>query len=148
MDIVQQVTNISEGTIKHKCRLYIGSLLWPSASAANTQSIFLLGIPAKTLIVGMWARLVTQFTGFGLNLCTVSVGGVSQLDSTVTSDNYYMPSFSCTQVVSPTSFMYGSPVAMLTADPQDIRANFTTLGAYLNAITAGEVELTITYRSL
>ena len=141
-------TNISEGTFRHKFALFNASPHFDFTAASTTQSIFLLGIPAKTLIVGVWARLITPFVAFGMSLCTVSVGGVSQLDATVTSSNFYMPVFSCTQVVNPQAFMYWTPIAMLTTDPQDIRAYFTTTGAFLNAITAGEIELTITYRSL
>jgi hypothetical protein len=148
MDVIQRATNISEGTLRHKFALHQNSPHLDFTAAANTQSIFLLGIPAKTLIVGVWARLVTQFVAFGMSLCNLSIGGISQIDSGTTSDNFYMSEFSCTQIQSPTSFMYGSPIAMLTTDAQDIRANFTTTGAYLNAITAGEVELTIMYRPL
>ena len=146
---VLQATTISEGTIRHKFPIPYLTL----GAVANTQTVYLLDVPPLTLIVGVMARLVTQFHATGLSLCTVMVGATGVLvnglpDTTITSQNYYMPAFSCTQAVSSTSFMYWSPLAMLTAEQQSIQATFTSTGAYLNALTAGEVELTIIYRSL
>ena len=143
--------NISEGTVRHTFALYQATPHLDFTAVAYTQSIFLLGVPANTLIVGVMARLVTQFVAFGMSLCTVSIGAVSHPTTSTTdrtTENFYMPVMSCTQVPSSTSFMYWSPIAMYTTYPQDIRANFTSTGAFLSTITAGEVEITIMYRSL
>lgn len=157
MEPLQQVTNVGNGTYQHCITLRQDSSTPAWTAAAYTQSVFLVGIPPRTVITGVVAKLVKQFVAFGMSLCTVTLGGKSQLDSTITSDNFYMPSFSCTQAVDIsgiyntlplTSFMYWSPNAILTTDPQDLRAVFTSTGAFLNTITSGEIELTITYRLL
>jgi hypothetical protein len=147
---VLQATRVSEGTIRHKFPIQYTTL----GSVSNTQTVFLLDVAPMTLIVGVLARLVTQFQATsGLNLCTVMVGATGVLsngilDTTVTSLNYYLSEFSCTQNVSSTSFMYWTPLAMFTSEQQRIQATFTSTGAFLSTLTAGEVELTIIYRSL
>jgi hypothetical protein len=83
-----------------------------------------------------------------LQSCTVTLATVSQLDNTITSSNYYMPSFECTQNVSPTSFMYWSPWSMYSTDPQDLRAVFTATGGNMADIVSGEVEFTVMYQLL
>ena len=155
MDAILKTTNISESTVWHKALLYQTALLTVPfhqdfIAAANTQSFFLLRIPERTLIVGVLAKLNKKFIGAGVIGCSVTVGGIGwsvpDVITSIINNNFYMPAFECTQVVSPTSFMYWSPVAMLTTDVQDIQANFTTTGAYLSALTSGEIELNIMYR--
>jgi hypothetical protein len=52
------------------------------------------------------------------------------------------------RVSTGTPMMYWSPFAMYTTDPQDIKATFTSAGAQLASLTAGEIEFTILYRPL
>jgi len=133
---------------RHTTSLYQEPPHLSFTAASQTQSIFLLGLPEKTLVVGVMVRLLKKFVAFGMSQCSVTIGTTSQENSNITSTNYYMPSFTCTQNVSETSFMYWSPMAMFTTDPQDIRANFTAVGAQMKDITAGEVEITMLYRSI
>ena len=210
-------------------------------AASDTQTIFLFGIPAKHVVVGIVAKLVVTFAATGLSNCTVSIGSTSQVNGAITSTNFLMPNFVCTQsetatlgpcdaigstdnvptvtmhnadgsplsqvtnfyngytltVVSGTGagqtrtvtayqpstmnngiftvsenwstlpftdsvitgsyyaqsgtvpFMYWSPftVPNVCTDPQDIYATFTSTGAQLATLTAGELEITVMYRA-
>jgi hypothetical protein len=151
--IVRQQT-IPDGLLRHTVVLRQSPPAPVSFTASDiTQTIFLYGIPAKHVVVGVVARLVTKFAAFGLSSCSVIVGGTSQVNNTITSTNFYLgngspSSFSCTQTVSPSSMMFWSPFAMYTTDPQDIKATFTSVGAQLATLTAGEIEFTIWYRPL
>lgn len=149
MDTGQRTPQTSDGLLRHKLVLR-QSPPGPVAltAASTTQTIFLFGLPAKHVIVGVVARLVTQFTAFGMSLCTVTVGTTSQLNSGITSLNFYMPTFSVSQTVSPTALMYWSPYTTYVLDPQDIKATFVSTGAQLTTVTAGELELSFMYRSL
>lgn len=114
-------------------------------AAATSQVITLFGLPPKHVILGVRALLVTKFVAFGLSSCSVTVGATSSLDGTITTPNYYSPAFTCSQNASPTSFMFWSPFATYTTDPQDIKATFTSVGAQLGTLTAGEIEFSILY---
>jgi hypothetical protein len=154
MDSIIRQQTIPDGLLRHTIVLRQSPPAPKSFTAADTvQTIFLFGIPARHVITGVVARLVTQFAAFGLSFCSVILGGTSQTNNTITSTNFYLgngspSSFSCTQVVSPSSMMYWSPFAMFTTDPQDIKATFTSVGAQLTSLTAGEIEFTVMYRPL
>jgi hypothetical protein len=149
MEVIQRTSSLSDGLIRHKVYLYQNPPTHTDfIAAAEAQSVFLVGIPAKSVVVGVMVVLKTQFAAFGMSLCTVTVGTTSQSNNAIYSDNFYMPAFSCTQAVSPTSFMYWSPYAMYTTDAQDLRAVFVSTGAQLRTITAGAIEFTIMYRQL
>src|SRR5271166_1180028 len=109
-------------------------------AAGMTQTSFLFGIPAKHIVVGVVAKLIVEFAATGLTASTVTIGTTSIPNNTITSANFFMPTFSCFQTFSPPNYpmMYWSPFAMLTTDPQDIKAVFTTTGANLADLTAGE----------
>ena len=151
MDILQTTATIPSGVLHHKVVLRQNPPAPVAFTAADTiQTIFLFGIPAKHVVVGVVSKLVTQFAAVGLSNCTVSLGATSQLNGTITSSNYYMPAFTCSQTVTPPNYpiMYWTPFAMMTTDPQDIKATFNTVGAQLAALTAGEIEFTILYRAI
>jgi hypothetical protein len=154
MDIPQLTSTIPSGMLRHKIVLRQNPP-GPVAFTATdtTQTIFLFGTPPKHVVVGVVARLVLPFVAVatgGLNVCNAMLGATSQLDGTFTTTNYYMPSFSCTQSVTPPHYpiMYWTPFAMFTTDPQDIKATFQSTGAQLASITAGEIEFTIMYRAI
>jgi hypothetical protein len=154
MDSIVRQQTIPDGLLRHTIVLRQSPPGPVSFTAADTtQTLFLFGLPAKHIITGVVTRLVTTFAAFGLSSCSVIVGGTSQANNTITSSNFYLgngspSSFSCTQAVSPTSMMYWSPFAMYTTDAQDIKATFTSVGAQLATLTAGEIEFTILYRPL
>ncbi len=151
MDILQRTARMPSGVLHHKVVLRQNPPGPVSFTATDTiQTIFLFGLPAKNVIVGVVARLVTQFAATGLSNCAAMVGGTSQLNGAITSTNYYMPSFTCSQTVTPPNYpmMYWTPFAMMTTDPQDIKATFTSVGAQLASLTAGEIEFTIMYRTI
>lgn len=245
MDTKQLTTRIPTGVLHHKVVLRQSPPAPIAFTAASyTQTIFLFGLPAKHVVVGIVAKLVTTFAATGLSNCTMTVGSTSQVTGTITSTNFLMPSFVCTQAPSPginygpiyaypeedmafvsilplsigdtasypinyfvnctvtpidnpghtvicwassagaggpggyisifgdgignttgywaghdviftrqpvtTPFMYWSPFVIPNncIDPQDIQATFTSTGAHLSALTAGEVELTIMYAGL
>jgi hypothetical protein len=113
-------------------------------AAANTQAIPLFGLPAKHIVTGVRFQLVTPFVAFGMSSCQITLG-------TTGSANYYAPAYECKQLVSGTTgipFMYWSPFAMYTLAAHDIIATVTSVGAQLSAITAGEINIMIFYRSL
>lgn len=83
-----------------------------------------------------------------LQTCTVTLSTTSQVDGTITSASYLMPSFECAQAAIPSSFMYWSPWAMYSTYPQDLRAVFTSTGAYMKDIISGEIEFTIMYQMI
>ena len=154
-----QTSKIPEGILRHKVVLRQDPPSPTSFTAATTtQTIFLLGLPgtnssaspapfyAKSIVVGIIAKLVTKFLAPGLSNCSCTVKTTSQLDSGITSANFFMPTFRCDQTVSTSSFMYWSPFAMYALDPQDISATFTSVGAQLKDLTAGEIEFTIMYQ--
>lgn len=149
MDSLQKLTKISNDLIKHKVVLRQNPPAPVAFKAASTsQTITLLGIPSKHVIVGVRTLLVTRFVAFGLSACSVTIGGTSLIDSGITTSNFYSPAFTLSTNPSSTTFMYWSPFAMYTTDAQDIKATFTSTGAQLSTLTAGEVEFTILYRSL
>jgi hypothetical protein len=148
---IQSTARIPTGVLHHKVVLR-QSPPAPVAftAASDTQTIFLFGIPAKHVVVGIVAKLVVTFAATGLSNCTVSIGSTSQVNGVITSINFLMPNFVCTQSVTPTSpFMYWSPftVPNVCIDPQDIYATFTSTGAQLATLTAGELEITVMYRA-
>lgn len=135
-------TRFPSGLITHK---YVMRQNPPAPVAftatATTQSTTIFGLPAQHVVCGVRVRLVTAFVGFGLSSCAVTLG-------TTGSNNWYCPTFECVQTVSPTSFKYWSPFTTYTTDAHDIIARFTSTGAQMAAITAGEVEFTVMYRPL
>jgi hypothetical protein len=114
-------------------------------ATASTQSFVILGLPANHVVTSVRLELVTTFSAFGLSSCLVSVGAN---DGVAPSSNWYAPSFETVQAVSRSSFQYWSPFSTFTLSAHDITANFTATGAQLAALTAGELEITVGYRSL
>jgi hypothetical protein len=114
-------------------------------ATANTQTGVIVGIPANHVVVGVRVQLVTTFAGFGLSSCLVTVGADAGLTENA---NWYAPAFECVQAVNSTSFVYWSPFSTFTMEAHDITATFTSTGAQIAAMTAGEIEFTIQYRPL
>jgi hypothetical protein len=255
MDSIVRQQTIPDGLLRHTVVLRQSPPAPVNFTAADTtQTIFLFGLPAKHVITGVVARLIAPFTAMGLSNCQCMIGGTSQIDNTITSQNFYLPAFtlntpgglyrygpvtfgnsytpnyggnsnvvgiwvgvglppstlnffagatmtivtaSNNSVVGNTTTLlssgyesttgftdftisttawnnafkyastvsvsniplqgqnqgaipviYWSPYAMLTTDPQDIKATFTSVGAQLANLTAGEVEFTVMYRPL
>ena len=116
-------------------------------ATANTQAYTILGLPAQHVVVSVRVELVTTFTASGLSACQVTIGATDNI-ATTSNANFYAPAFSVIQSVSPTTFMYWTPFSSYTLNPHDITATFTSTGAQLAALTAGEVEITILYRPI
>lgn len=116
-------------------------------ATANTQTFTFLGIPALYVVTSVRVDLITTFSAFGLSAAAVTIGASDPVAST-SNANYYAPALQLLQAPSKTSFMYWSPFTAYTTNAHDITATFTTTGAQLAALTAGEVEITILYRPL
>jgi hypothetical protein len=114
-------------------------------ATATTQTGPIFGLAANHVVLGVRVRLVTRFVAAGLSSCLVTVGAD---DGTTSSANWYAPSFECVQNVSPTTFMYWTPFSTFTTLAHTVTTTFTTTGAQLAAITAGELEFCIRYRPL
>jgi len=110
-------------------------------AASNTQSFTLFGLPAGFVLVGVRLLLVSKFVAFGMSSlqCILGASGAT---------NYLMPAFECTQVPSDTTFKYWSAFGEYTSAAYDVIATFTSVGAQLNTMTAGELAFTFLYRSL
>ena len=116
-------------------------------ATALTHAYTIFGVPPSTVVVGVLVELVTSFTAVGMTSCSVMVGATDNLAST-SNANFYAPAFGLLQPVSQTSFMYWSPFLSYTQNPHDITATFTSTGAQLASLTAGEVLFTVLYRPL
>ena len=114
-------------------------------ATANTQTNTIFGMPANHVVVGVRVQLVTAFLAFGMSSCLVTVGAY---DGTNTSANWYSPSFECVQAVSASTFQYWSPFTTYTSAAHDITVKFTSTGAQIAALTAGEIEFNILFRPL
>lgn len=114
-------------------------------ATSNTQTNVIFGIPANHVVVGVRVQLVTRFTAVGMSSCLVTVGAT---DGVTPSLNWYSPSFELVQNPGPTKFQYWTPFSAYTSAAHDITATFTSTGAQLSTLTAGEVEFTIQYRPL
>lgn len=110
-------------------------------ATATTQATTIFGLPANHVVMGVNVRLVVAFAAVGMSACAVTLG-------TTGNTNWYAPTFQCIQTVSPTTFMYWSPFSSFTSVAHDIIATFTSTGAQLTTLTAGEIEFTLIYRSL
>lgn len=116
-------------------------------AAADTQTNTLFGLPGGYVVCGVRLQLITQFSGFGLSSCLVTIGANDTIDST-SSVNFYAPSFQCFQTPSPTTFMYWTPFDVYTLNPHDITVTATSTGCQLVSLVGGELEVTVLYRNL
>ena len=114
-------------------------------ATANSQSNVIFGLPANHVVTSVRVQLVTAFLAVGMSSCLVTVGAN---DGTTSSANWYAPSFECVQAASATTFQYWSPFTAYTSAAHDITATFSSTGAQIADLSAGELEFTILYRPL
>jgi hypothetical protein len=116
-------------------------------ATATTQSYTIFGLPAQSVVVGVMVKLVTEFAGSGLSSANVTIGATDNIASTSVA-NYYAPAFGLVQTVSPKTFMYWTPFSSYTENPHDVTATVNTFGAQLASLTAGEILITVLWRSV
>lgn len=109
------------------------------AAATTTADVTLITLPAGATVVGVKAVLVTLFAAPSLSALTVSIGdAVSTTAYSSTLDGFVTP--------SATTLIVGTaPYKTTTTASNAILARFTSTGANLSALTAGRVDITLSY---
>lgn len=133
------------------------------SSPQNTFTVLIFGMPINYVVCGTSVKLLTTFAGAGLSSMTVSLAAL--VPNTILSDLYYYGlSTELTQTVTPTTFQLNGPAngnlnnvgtagyspttGLYFNGPHDITAYFTSVGALLNTLTAGAIEVVIQIRPL
>jgi hypothetical protein len=107
-------------------------------SGTGSQTSFLVGVPNNYAICAVKINPTITFVGPSLATMTCSVG--------VSANNtYYAPAYS---IVQSAAFQVTTPLSQFQSTAHDINAYFVTTGASINAITAGQVEITLQMRPL
>lgn len=107
-------------------------------SGTFTQSNLLIGMPPNYAVCAVKILPVIAFVGTGVTGFTVGVGVTGQA-------NFYATAFN---IMQSSSYQIETPLAVYSAAPHDINANFTSTGAVVNLITAGKVLITLQIRPL
>lgn len=116
---------------------------------ANFQNVRLLGIPAGYSVTGIKMKLLTQFVVPGSTSLTVTLGLAD-------ANTFYATAFELTNPVTNTSFQITHTnfdgININDSDAlqaHDIIAYFQANGStFLNNVTQGEMECTISYRAI
>lgn len=107
-------------------------------SVTTSQDITLFGMPPNHAVCAVKINPTIAFVGTSLATLTIQIG----VSATT---NYYAPAFSITQSAA---FQVTTPLSMQSSAAHDVVARFIATGASINAITAGQVEITIQIRPL
>lgn len=115
---------------------------------ANSQDFTLFGMPSKHVVCGIRVSLKTTFAAFALTACNLTIGAKPTTVNGPASwvKNFFSPQFSLLQ--SSGTFQYWSPFVTFTTDQYDVTATINTTNAQVSALTAGEIDITVLYRSL
>jgi hypothetical protein len=133
------------------------------STSAHTYSALIVGIPENYVVCGTMIKSVTTFAAAGLTSLTCSLAAF--VPNTILSDLlYYGLSSELTQVVTPKAFQISGPpnnnlslggsstfspaTGLYFNGAHDVVAYFTALGANLNTLSAGVVEVTVQIRPL
>lgn len=101
---------------------------------ANSQSVTLSVIPAKTLINGIIIKHSTAFSGGTSTAYTLSVG-------TVADPNKFTSNFDVFQATGDTVFLYATNSAFESFGTWNLVVTATSVGDTLNNVTAGSAEI-------
>jgi hypothetical protein len=107
-------------------------------SVTTSQDMVLFGIPSNYVICAVKVIPVIAFVGASLSSITVQVGATGQ-------PNAYSLAFELTQSAS---FQLSSPLWSYQSSAHDVIARFISTGASINAVTAGQVEITVQVRAI
>jgi len=107
-------------------------------AAANTQTIFLFGMPENFAVCAVKINPTITFVGTGFTSITCSVGPTG-------AEDFYAAPFNMMQS---SAFQTSSSLAQFSSAAYDLNTTFDSTGALLNLTVAGQVELTIQIRPL
>jgi len=107
-------------------------------SGTNTQDFVIFGMPSNYAICAVKINPQIGFVGASITGLTCSVGVTG-------TPAFYAPAFDVTQTVT---FQTTTPLSQYSLVAHDVVAHFISTGAFINAITAGQVELTVQIRPL
>ncbi len=106
-------------------------------AGTTTQDMVLFGMPSNYAICGIKINPQIAFVGSGITglTCSIGVGG---------NVAFYAPAFDVTQTAT---FQTTTPLSQYSLVAHDVIAHFISTGANINAITAGQLEITVQIRS-
>lgn len=107
-------------------------------AASNTQTTFMFGMPANYAVCAVQINPTEAIVGSGLSSLTVEIG-VSGTPA------YYAAAFN---IMQSSSMQLTSPLLQYSALAHDINATFISTGAFINAVTAGQIQVVVQIRSL
>ena len=105
-------------------------------SSSNSQNFTAVGIPQDWAVTGVRIHNQTQWAGTSLSSLQVQIG-------TAANPTAYANGYELTSTVTSTSIQMSSAFAESTVLPHDIIIRFVSVGASINAITAGQVDVSI-----
>ena len=108
-------------------------------TAGLTQTLTLKTLPKGSFVTGVRIKSATAFTGGGASACTVSVGSAAGNATT------FSAAYDIFQAVADTALQMTSMFKAATYAQDTLQAFFTSVGANLNALTAGVVYIDVEY---
>lgn len=138
---------------------HTASFFWDANTIDNGNTS--LGIPEGYVVYGTFVRVLEKFTGGTLSSLTASM--MAYVPGTIQTDiTYYGTIIELTQLPTQMSFQtsgpplnnlnsgsaYSSATNLYYDGPHDIAVYFTATGAYLNALTAGSLEVIVQIKPL